>query len=752
MKQKLINLIQRRIGDELSNKNPVKFLRDIKIEDIYSIAVSSVYLYTRSKKGAKKVTLFVEVISVIGHGIRDTYKLKKDSALAAKAGAFVLYSFEQLGIIKVIMTAAGNGHQTYAVDLIDEDALDKLWENLDGAKIEKLPSTTPYDQWSTTKHTCGTSMVKTFDHKVLQTITPDTHPMIFNLVNRAQTVGWLINEDVYNIYSWALRNRTEAFSDIWELQNPEARQSKIRESKAIGDIAKRFIGSAFYHLYTLDFRGRKYCSTAYLHEQGSDLARGLLLRNDKKRVGEDGFFWLCISIASNWAGDANREDGLKTDKIPLTDRMHWVLDNEEILISYAENPKVNQGWMKADTPWQFIAACFELLKLRKWQEAHKLFCRSSDVDYDEYGYQSHLECFIDGSNNGSQHLAALTKDEVTAPHVNLVPSALPGDLYLYVAEHVWKEIDHMVEKMSKEDIAACNNVIDTIIDKKEQLAAVPPKSDRRTELIEELMEYKSDKTELIKQAGAVFWHRIRDRKSRRKITKRGVMTIAYGSTPYGMGQQIIEDAKKHGIPALLSMEHSWGSFMGRLIYEDCKVSLKRPTQLLSKFEQAGKKAEKEGRFLNWTVPVTNFPVVQHYTEGVIKKIHVQYGPPKGDKLTTGYYENTFYIAISFVEEVKISLRKQSQGAAPNAIHSLDAAHLTMVVNTADFPVTTIHDSFGCLLADMPELYKITRETFVELYKTDPLHKLMSDIGGDLDGIQLGTLNLEDVLESQYCFV
>jgi len=31
------------------------------------------------------------------------------------------------------------------------------------------------------------------------------------------------------------------------MHNPEAKQSKIREAKAIGSIAKRFIGKVFYH-------------------------------------------------------------------------------------------------------------------------------------------------------------------------------------------------------------------------------------------------------------------------------------------------------------------------------------------------------------------------------------------------------------------------------------------------------------------------------------------------------------------------
>ena len=138
----------------------------------------------------------------------------------------------------------------------------------------------------------------------------------------------------------------------------------------------------------LNTTGRKYPATAYLHEQGSDLARGMLMRADKKSIGHSGYFWLLVSIASTWAGDSGRPDGAKTDKIPLTERAEWVLDNEEIILSYADSPKVNQGWMKADKPWQFIAACFELKKLR----IHQYHLD----DFEDYTFESHLECYVDG--------------------------------------------------------------------------------------------------------------------------------------------------------------------------------------------------------------------------------------------------------------------------------------------------------------------------------------------------------------------
>ena len=175
-------------------------------------------------------------------------------------------------------------------------------------------------------------------------------------------------------------------------------------------------------------------------------------------------------------------------------------------------------------------------------------------------------------------------------------------------------------------------------------------------------------------------------------------------------------------------------------------------RLLSIFERAGKKAEEAGEFLGWTVPITNMPVVQHYVEGRVKKIWVQYGPQKGFINSTGYYDNALQLAICFVEDTVPSKRRQSQGASPNAIHSLDAAHLLMTCNKAPFDVTTIHDSFGCLLADMPELFKIVRECFVELYSTDPLTAIMLDIAGDISDVQLGQLDISLVMDSEYCFV
>jgi DNA-directed RNA polymerase len=218
-----------------------------------------------------------------------------------------------------------------------------------------------------------------------------------------------------------------------------------------------------------------------------------------------------------------------------------------------------------------------------------------------------------------------------------------------------------------------------------------------------------------------------------------------------MGNQQYEDARKHGIESLNTIEPKWAYWMGRCVYDTCKESLERPMRLLVVFETAGKKAESRSEFLHWTVPLTNFPAVQHYTEGAIKKIWLQYGPPVGEILNTKHYINTFQCNVQHQELQVYSKGKQSQGASPNVIHSLDAAHLMLTVNKCSFPVTTIHDSFGCHLADMPELFVVVRETFIELYKNNPLESIMADIEGDISGLEIGSLDIDGIQDSEYCF-
>lgn len=653
-----------------------------------------------------------------------------------------MYTFQTLGVLELVVVA-GKSHATYAIVVKDEEAIAAIWSTLSFEKVRKLPTLSKPSDWVGTRHPSGVMIVKTGSSEVLKSLSPSNQPMVFESLNRSQRIGWNVNSELLTVAAWALKNRTDAFADIWEQVNPEARATKVREAKAITDMGKRLLNKTFYHVYYYDFRGRKYPSSAYLHEQGSDLSKGLLLRAERKPIGARGYWWLMVTIASEWAGDADRSDGLKTDKIPLQNRFEWAERHEDLLLSYAEAPKINTGWMSAENPWRFLAGCIELKNLRVWQ--------FNNNDFNSYGYQSGYLGFIDGSNNGCQHLAALTRDEVTAVHVNLVKQEYPGDLYRYVASSVWESVNAEVSRLPADVVARADAFIDDLMTLKREISAKEFSDETRAPLVNALLALKNSNPDIDVITPQVFWRRVDSAKERRKIVKRNVMTLPYGGTPYGLGEQQISDAKKHGIALLLHMQHRWAAFMGRRVYEDCKVSLKRPMQLLSLFEDAGRKAEEEGRFLSWVVPITKFPVVQNYTSGKIKKIYVQYGPPVGARKSTGYYENTLQINICFIEDVEPTKGKQIQGASPNAIHSLDAAHVAITVCNTDADITTIHDSFGALLSDMDELFVSVRKSFVQLYNVNPLKQLFDDIGADMSNVSFGNLDVSAILESEYAF-
>ena len=407
----------------------------------------------------------------------------------------------------------------------------------------------------------------------------------------------------------------------------------------------------------------------------------------------------------------------------------WIMD-------VARRPRENHRWMRADKPWQFLALCSELARVFSAPEPAAVV--------------SYLEVFIDGSNNGTQHLSALTRDDVTAPHVNLVPSELPGDLYRYVAEHVWAQLYELRAALPETVIATGEQFLDELIEIKRAITAAAPKSEERAKLVERIMAFKTSRKADYDNSAILFWCRMTDTKERRKVVKRNVMTLPYGGTPYGLGQQQIDDSRRHGIDSLLYLEHKWGSFLGRLVYDNCRLSMQRSMKLLSIFEDAGRKAEAEGRFLEWTAPVTGLPVVQAYSEGVVKKIFVAYGP-QGREVSPGHYSNELQLHICFIEDTVPSKGKQAAGASPNAIHSLDAVHLVMTVCDCDFTVTTVHDSYGSLAADMPVLYQKVRENFVKLYSVNPLEKLLADVGGDASQLSLGDLDISKVPACEFCF-
>jgi DNA-directed RNA polymerase len=107
------------------------------------------------------------------------------------------------------------------------------------------------------------------------------------------------------------------------------------------------------------------------------------------------------------------------DKAPLEERRQWVLDRQDIICTFADDPVNNREWTKADKPLQFLAWCFEY---RDWLR-------------DNTGtFVSHIPISMDGSCNGLQNLSALLRDEIGGAATNLTASPVMRDIYTDVCK------------------------------------------------------------------------------------------------------------------------------------------------------------------------------------------------------------------------------------------------------------------------------------------------------------------------------
>ena len=405
--------------------------------------------------------------------------------VAAKIGCFFIFCFSLIGIFEVEIE---NGIGTF-IDW-DDNKLRQLWDSREKTSAIK-PTLVP-----------SNLVISRIIKRGNTTIVPSEVPILINTLSKMFNRGWIINRDILVIALAQFSADGLVFKEYYKSSNPIARESKRSLCRAILDLAISLQDHIFYHKYFADFRGRLYPATGFLHEQGNDLGKSLVMLADGKELGKHGEKWIKHAIASHWAGSTRF--GLKSDKLSIEQRVVWVDENIGVFLDYATDPQKYTDWMNADSPWQFLAACIELGKIE--------VCKRNDESVEEL--VSHYICALDGSCNGSQHLAALTRDASTAAHVNLRKDLPVGDLYRYISEFVWNKINSIKvpdETLSEQIIAHVSAL---------RIKLLKSDKDEIRQIYEEIKLFKQQNKEEIKAAAPIYWRKITEPNERRKIVKR----------------------------------------------------------------------------------------------------------------------------------------------------------------------------------------------------------------------------------------
>lgn len=500
-----------------------------------------------------------------------------------------------------------------------------------------------------------------------------------------------------------------------------ARVSRRLSYEFVIEQAQKFAGyEAIYFPYNLDWRGRVYAIPSF-NPQGNDMTKGLLMASIAEPVGKEGIEWLKIHGA-NCAG---------VDKVDFDKRKLWVEENEELILEIARNPLGQSEWMKMDSPFCFLAFCFEWAGVKEHGE----------------NWKSALPIAFDGSCSGIQHFSAMLRDERGGRAVNLLPSKEVQDIYRLVAEEV-------IEKVKKDLREGTDDSVEIITNEKTGEITERRVMGTRT-LAEGWMGYGIT----------------------RKVTKRSVMTLAYGSKAFGFTDQVRDDIIQPALDAGDGAQwfpdaQQCARYMANLIWDSVSVVvvkaveamlwLQKAAKLLATEVTATKKTKKnpEPEVLKPCMPVywvtpDGFPVWQEYMKPVQRRVDLMF-------LGTVRLQAT----INVRDSDNIDGAKQESGISPNFVHSQDGSHLrkTVVKASEAYGVeffALIHDSFGTIPAKAGAMFKAVRETMVETYtENDVLEDFRQQFMEQLHESQLdkmppiptkGTLDITQILHSEFAF-
>lgn len=306
-----------------------------------------------------------------------------------------------------------------------------------------------------------------------------------------------------------------------------------------------------------------------------------------------------------------------------------------------------------------------------------------------HDFVSHLPIALDGTCNGLQHFSGMLRDPIGGRATNLLPGKTPADIYQDVADVMVRKLERM-----------------------------------NTDFAKKWLEF-----------GVT-----------RKLTKKPVMTLPYGSTRQNCTLSTFSHILETNRTFFGDQPFQSALFLTPILWESIGEVVVAAGVAMDWLQDAATIMAKKNLPILWHTPI-GFPA--YHASYKVKCIQI-------NSQINGRFQFKFG---TFTD--KLNSRKQRSGISPNFVHSMDASHMMMTVNAAAKEginnIACIHDDYGTHACDTDRLQRIIREQFVELYtEHDPLNDFKRE-QEEAYGIELppipakGSLDLSAVLRSPYFF-
>lgn len=228
----------------------------------------------------------------------------------------------------------------------------------------------------------------------------------------------------------------------------------------------------------------------------------------------------------------------------------------------------------------------------------------------------------------------------------------------------------------------------------------------------------------------------------RKVTKRTTMTLPYGCTRFAASEFINKDYLEVEKPPQIKLAEygEAANFLSHVVWAAIGEVVVKAREAMEWLKGWATHAAKNGHRVEWTTP-TGLRVVSEYAKERMVRIE-----------SVAFKTR---LRLFRPDEGTFDTRRIANAIAPNFVHSLDASHLTRVLNAAQrrgMTVAAIHDDFGTHAADTAEFAKIIRQEFIRLYEDNNILQTLADSTGyTVPPPQPGMLDLHHITDSRYFF-
>jgi DNA-directed RNA polymerase len=230
-------------------------------------------------------------------------------------------------------------------------------------------------------------------------------------------------------------------------------------------------------------------------------------------------------------------------------------------------------------------------------------------------------------------------------------------------------------------------------------------SDTRQDIYQDITNKVIKQLEAIRDTNecAAWW--LADSRVKRALIKRPASTFGYSATVDGMSKQIIEAYRNMRNGAEPWRKHA--VLLAKIVMDVSKRTMPKCEKVMKLIRGLAKDCFDKGLPLEWRSP-SGFPVSSaDYEPNIVEVKSLLRGERVRYRVGSGYKE-------------ELKKRGCLDAAAPNFVHSMDAAHMVATINDlvglGITDVLGIHDCWGSLAPDALDILGRVRHQFELLYR------------------------------------